>query len=65
LRDLLSSEPIQEAKEMIKPELSDVDFLAWCQQHAKSFFTVDEWMTTLKDSGFSTGMHFHGNMLSL
>jgi hypothetical protein len=50
---------------MIKPELSTADFHAWCLKHAKSFFMLDEWMATLKSFSLSTGMRFHGNMLTL
>jgi hypothetical protein len=64
-RDQLSEEQIQEAKEMIMPMASDLDFLSWCDQHAKTFYSVDEWMDSLKNFSASTGMRFHGNMLSL
>jgi hypothetical protein len=64
-RDQLSEEQIQKAKEMIMPTASDLDFFSWCDQHAKTFYSIDEWLRQLKNYSTSTGMRFHGNMLSL
>jgi hypothetical protein len=64
-RGQLSESELLHAKTMIKPQTSMEDFLHWCKIHARSFFSVDEWLRVLQHYSYSCGMRFHGNMLSL
>jgi hypothetical protein len=63
--DQLPNDEILKAKAMIRPNDSHHDFLHWCDLHARSFYSIDRWLDTLQNYGFSCGMRFHGNMLSL
>jgi hypothetical protein len=64
-RQSLAPEDILKAVEMIRPGASHQDFLNWCELHARSFYSVDTWIHHLHQYGFSCGMRFHGNMLSI
>lgn len=65
LRDTLRPEDILKAKEMILPEASHEEFLQWCNQYMKAFYSLDKWVDELKGCSFSCGMRFHGNMIAL
>jgi len=64
-RDQLSNDELLKVKTMIRPDDSNQDFLHWCNLHARTFYSIDDWLNALKQYSFSCGMRFHGNMLSL
>lgn len=49
----------------IAPDMSDAEFIRWCNRQAVSYFSVAAWMEDLKKHDFVIGPRIHGVMLAL
>lgn len=47
------------------PDMSDAEFIQWCNRHAISYFSASAWMEALRKHDFVIGPRIHGVMLAL
>lgn len=63
--ELLSQNTRDQYRQYIHPQLTNDEFISWCNEKARSFFAPVAWMEHLKQFDFVIGTRIHGIMLAL
>jgi hypothetical protein len=62
---LLSQETRTSCRSYINPQLTDEDFIDWCNLNALSFFSASAWLEYIRRYDFVIGTRIHGVALAL
>lgn len=62
---LLDPEVRESCRNYIAPDMSDTEFIRWCDRHAVSYFSAAAWMEEIRRHDFVVGPRIHGVMLAL
>lgn len=61
----VSREYLQQANNVICPDIDEADFLSFCSTYVHSYYDAEAWMAYLSTCNLSLGSRLHGNMLAI
>jgi hypothetical protein len=63
--DDLGREQVWSILARLNLDVLEDDYFTFVKNHARLFFSVEEWSTHIRTKDFSIGMRFHGNVIAL